>query len=226
MQGFLTSDTNVNWRFFINNNDIILFAKKIIKLTEGDIVLLPDNYIDNISDEIRYGRKLPKTYSFEEFKIKCGKTVIECLNKNTGNSLWRYSFAAKRKPFGPSNGGWIETEIEYKNGHIIFLTSSRGDIFGFSYWCSLFCIELLTGIIKINGIIVDYKYVWNKDTLFISDGKGNLQQINPFENKIVQKMEFKEGKMSFWSPIKIIGDRLYTVLKNIEGKPIIICIKI
>jgi hypothetical protein len=104
-QGFLSSEINklgVNWHFFINNNDIILFAKKFINVSERNIVILPDNYEESIRDEIRYGKKLPNTYRFENFK---------------------------------------------------------------------------------------------------------------------------EGKMSFWSPIKIINDKIYTVLKDDEGKPIIICIK-
>lgn len=225
---FLSSEINkfgVNWRFFINNNndDIILFAKKFIKVSEGDIVILPDNYAECVKDEIRYGSKLRQTYRFENFIIKySGATLIKCFDKNTGNELWRYSFNIPRGSFQSIPIARL-AEIEYKKGHIIFLKEVIG--FTGTEQLTLSCIELSTGIVKVDNIVVNYNYAWDRDTMYISDRTGNLLEINPFENKIIQKIEFLEGKMSFCSPIKIINDKIYTILKNMEDKPIIICIK-
>lgn len=226
-QRYLSSEFEINfdWRLFINNNDIILYTGKFFNISKGDIVALPDNYGECIKDWVfpnfyeRYKKgevfkkNIPDEYIFGNLIVSYnGKTIIECIDKNNNQKLWKNIL---RRGGGYVSTVELFTEIEYKNGHIIFLTQNLNGY-------RLCCIELFTGIVKLDNIRTHFGwYVWDDDTILFFDENGNLQQINPFENKIIQKSDFSVKAIR---KIELINDIIY-ILSYRLNKSILICIR-
>ena len=142
-----------------------------------------------------------------------------------GNGDYTYLPKLKKSAFasGPRTER-ICTEIVLKNNYLIFGTFADVNMFFNNYY--FHCIELLTGIEKNKKIQVGAGcHTWYNDTLFANGLEGNLLQLNLLENKIVQQIEFKEGKMSKNSPITIFDNKICTLVKNEEGQSSIIFLK-
>jgi hypothetical protein len=227
LESGIISPDYCEWKLFINSNDIILFVgKDFIIISENDIAVLPDSYLQSINDETRNEIendkdiprrwRQPREYCFEDYIVTYnGATTIKCINKNNKHELWKQF--VKKNSWGKDSVVSMVTEIEYKNGHIIFITHS------YRSYC-LYCIEISTGIVKTVLEFLDDKYVWDNDTIFIKY-HDKLLQLNPFENKILQEIESIGGGMYNWeSPLKIFNDNIFTV-KHEENKEILLCIK-
>ena len=194
------------WYYFLDNG-LILFTGKYLKILEENVIILNDYFQNNVAT-----KRLPFEYTFENKIVKYNdvKTLF-CSDKTNGKELWKIKL-----------DGYLYTKIEHKNNYIIFGTVGGGSV--------LYTIELESGMIKRNDKnVMTAKYAWYNDTIILPDKKGNIQIINPYSNETIENYKIKCGKLSDYSPIKIYGDKIYTIVfkKNkgkLEGK--IVCIKI
>jgi len=200
------------------DNNIILYVGKYLNITEYDIIQLPDSYQEYIEDKIKE-YKIPNEYCFDNLILKYnGKATIECYERSNKKLLWKYIL----RLFKSGNiavSVHFYSEIEYKNGHIMFLTCND-NVNKFDFCC----IELLTGIVKIDSIrLCDKNYKWDNETIFLIDESGSLLQISPYEkDKILQKIDFVDGKMESF---KIYNDCIYGVINGKRKKKMLVCLK-
>jgi hypothetical protein len=191
------------WKYYVFQDKLFLYVGKHLDISSGKIKVVSKNVISNISDE-----NLSNEYIFKNNTVKYnGRMGLECLDNISGDLIWKHKLK-----------GYIYTKIEYKKGCIIFGTAGMGG--------ALYCIELSTGEIKrniSNGGASHYE--WLQDTIIITDTKYNLQQVDPYSNATLDNLNLKD-KMTDYSPIKVQGNRIYTVVFNKKsGNPSIICVK-
>ena len=190
------------WHYFIDNG-LIIYIGKYLRILE-DKIILENTYPKNIMH-----KNLSHEYIFDEIIIKYnGEKKLYCINKSNGKELWNITLI-----------GYLYTEIEYKDGNIIFGTSGMGSV--------LYTIELESGIIKRNDNNARAsRYSWYNDTIILPDKKGNIQIVNPYANETIDNYKIKNGKLTDYSPIKIYENKIFTIAFNNKNRGKIVCIKI
>lgn len=191
------------WKYYLKNDSLFLFVGKHLDISSENIKVVSESVDSNV-----FQNNLPNEYIFEQRVVKYnGRMGLEYVENISGNLIWKHKLK-----------GYIYTRIEYKKGCIIFGTAGMGG--------ALYCIELSTGEIRrdiSNGGVSHYE--WLKDTIIITDTKKNLQQVDPYSNVTLGYLNLKD-KMTDYSPIKVEGNRIYTVVFNKKSSsPSIMCIK-
>jgi hypothetical protein len=191
------------WKYYFINDRLFLYIGKHLDISSEKIKVVPKNVDTNVSEN-----NVQTEYVFKNKIVKYnGRMGLECLDNISGELIWKHRLK-----------GYIYTKIEYKRNCLVFGTAGMGG--------ALYCIELATGNIKrniSNGGAAHYD--WLRDTIVITDTKYNLQQVDPYSNKTIDYLNLKD-KMTGYSPIKVDGNRIYTVVFNKKNSnPSIVCIK-
>ena len=192
----LTSD----WQFQVRNEQLFLFVGFWLDLNKSAIS------ITDINNKLEQ-RKVKTDYYFKNQHLKYNQlSTIECFDKSTKKLNWKVKIK-----------GYLYTDILLKNNCLTFGTAGKGGAF--------YCIELDNG-----NILTEYsnsdssQFEWKNDSIVLRDIKGNLVQINPFSNTVLNELKLKDKL--YYAPILVDKDYIYATV-HIKKQNIakIICVK-
>ncbi len=177
-----------SWQFQIIKSEIFLYVGFWLDLNK------PEISIADINDKVEE-RKVKTDFYFKSQHLKYNQlSTIECFDKSTKELNWKVKIK-----------GYLYTDILLKNNCLTFGTAGKGGAF--------YCIELDSG-----NILTEYsnsdssQFEWKNNSIILRDIKGNLVQINPYLNKVLNEIKLKDKL--FYAPILVDKDCIYATVHN------------
>lgn len=177
-----------SWQFQIIKSEIFLYVGFWLDLNK------PEISIADINDKVEE-RKVKTDFYFKSQHLKYNQlSTIECFDKSTKELNWKVKIK-----------GYLYTDILLKDNCLTFGTAGKGGAF--------YCIELDSG-----NILTEYsnsdssQFEWKNDSIILRDIKGNLIQINPYLNKVLNELKLKDKL--FYAPILVDKDCIYATVHN------------
>lgn len=188
-----------SWQLQIIKGEIYLYVGFWLDLNTPEIVIV------DINDKVEE-KKVKTDFYFKNQHLKYNQlSIIECSDKSTKKVNWKVKIK-----------GYLYTDILLKNNCLTFGTAGKGGAF--------YCIELDSG-----NILTEYsnsdssQFEWKNDSIILRDIKGNLVQLNPYSNKVLNELKLKDKL--FYAPILVDKDCIYaTVHSKKQNIAKIICV--
>jgi hypothetical protein len=176
------------WKFIINNNELFLYVGFLLKVTTRTIAIFDTDFRLN-------PKVIERKYFFNDKILRYNQlSTIECYDNTIGTKLWKTKIK-----------GYIYTNVEYKDGCIVFGTAGKGG--------ALYCISLASGDLLTEYSNTDASsYEWRGNCILIRDAKGNLIKIDPFKNLVINKVLLKDK--IFHAPILSAENLIFSTVHN------------